>query len=115
MLRSFICRSARWVVDTGIEAMGWSRERAIRYFMDTVGRNRRATEREIDRYIVRPGQAAAYKIGHNEMLRIRDETRARLGTRFDLKSYHDLVLLSGDMPLEVLAGLAREWDGTRVR
>ncbi len=114
MLQSFIFRSARLVVDTGIHAMGWSRERAIRYFMDTVGRNRRATEREIDRYIVRPGQAAAYKIGHNEMLRIRDETRARLGTRFDLKSYHDLVLLSGDMPLEVLAGLAREWDGTRV-
>ncbi len=114
MLQSFIFRSARLVVDTGIHAMGWSRERAIRYFMDTVGRNRRATEREIDRYIVRPGQAAAYKIGHNEMLRIRDETRTRLGARFDLKSYHDLVLLSGDMPLEVLAALAREWDGTRV-
>ena len=113
MLQSFIFRSARLVVDSGIHAMGWSRERAVRYFMDTVGRNRAATEREIDRYIVRPGQAAAYKIGHNEMLRIRDETRARLGTRFDLKSYHDLVLLSGDMPLEVLAGLAREWDGTR--
>jgi uncharacterized protein (DUF885 family) len=114
MLQSFIFRSARLVVDTGIHAMGWNRERAIRYFMDTVGRNRGATEREIDRYIVRPGQAAAYKIGHNEMLRIRDDTRTRLGPRFDLKSYHDLVLLSGDMPLEVLAGLAREWDGAQV-
>ena len=114
MLQSFLFRSARLVVDTGIHAMGWSRERAIRYFMDTVGRNRAATEREIDRYIVRPGQAAAYKIGHNEMLRIRDETRTRLGPRFDLKSYHDLVLLSGDMPLEVLAGLAREWNGARL-
>ena len=114
MLQSFIFRSARLVVDTGIHAMGWSRERAIRYFMDTVGRNRAATEREIDRYIVRPGQAAAYKIGHNEMLRIRDETRTRLGPRFDLRSYHDLMLLSGDMPLEVLAGLAREWDGNRL-
>lgn len=114
MLQSFIFRSARLVVDSGIHAMGWSRERAIRYFMDTVGRNRAATEREIDRYIVRPGQAAAYKIGHNEMLRIREETRQRLGGKFDLKSYHDLVLLSGDMPLEVLAGLAREWDGGRI-
>lgn len=113
MIQSFIFRSARLVVDSGIHAMGWSRERAIRYFMDTVGRNRAATEREIDRYIVRPGQAAAYKIGHNEMLRIREETRRRLGQNFDLKAYHDLVLLSGDMPLEVLARLARQWDGGR--
>jgi uncharacterized protein (DUF885 family) len=114
MIQSFIFRSARLVVDSGIHAMGWTRERAIRYFMDTVGRNRAASEREIDRYIVRPGQAAAYKIGHNEMLRIREETRRRLGAKFDLKSYHDLVLLSGDMPLEVLARLAREWDGARI-
>jgi len=111
MIQSFLFRSARLVVDSGMHAMGWSREQAIRYFMDTVGRNRAATEREIDRYIVRPGQACAYKIGHNEMLRIRDATRRRLGSRFDIRAYHDLVLLSGDMPLEVLAGLARDWDG----
>lgn len=113
MIQSFIFRSARLVVDSGLHSMGWSREQAIRYFMETVGRNRAASEREIDRYIVRPGQAAAYKIGHNEMLRIRGETRRRLGARFDLKAYHDLVLLSGDMPLEVLARLARQWDGSR--
>lgn len=114
MIQSFIFRSARLVVDSGLHAKGWSRDQAIRYFMETVGRNRRATEREIDRYIVRPGQAAAYKIGHNEMLRIRDQTRRRLGARFDLKAYHDLVLLSGDMPLEVVARLAQQWDGRRV-
>jgi uncharacterized protein (DUF885 family) len=114
MIQSFLFRSARLVVDTGIHAMGWDRERAIRYFMDTVGRNRGATEREIDRYIARPGQATAYKIGHNEMLRIREETRRRLGARFDIRAYHDLVLLSGDLPLEVLAALARDWDGSRV-
>jgi uncharacterized protein (DUF885 family) len=110
-IQSFLFRSARLVVDSGMHAKGWSREQAIRYFMDTVGRNRAATEREIDRYIVRPGQACAYKIGHNEMLRIRDATRRRLGSRFDIRAYHDLVLLSGDMPLEVLAALAGEWDG----
>jgi len=110
-IQSFLFRSARLVVDTGMHAKGWGREQAIRYFMDTVGRNRAATEREIDRYIVRPGQACAYKIGHNEMLRIRDATRRRLGSRFDIRAYHDLVLLSGDMPLEVLAALAGEWDG----
>ena len=92
----------------------WASTVAIRYFMDAVGRNRAATEREIDRYIARPGQAAAYKIGHNEMLRIREETRRRLGARFDIKAYHDLVLLSGDLPLEVLAALGRDWDGARV-
>jgi uncharacterized protein (DUF885 family) len=110
-VQSFLFRSARLVVDSGMHAKGWSREQAIRYFMETVGRNRAATEREIDRYIVRPGQACAYKIGHNEMLRIREATRRRLGSRFDIRAYHDLVLLSGDMPLEVLAGLAGEWDG----
>jgi uncharacterized protein (DUF885 family) len=114
MIQSFLFRSARLVVDTGIHAMGWDRERAIRYFMDTVGRNRGATEREIDRYVARPGQATAYKIGHNEMLRIREETRRRLGARFDIKAHHDLVLLTGDLPLEVLAALARDWDGSRV-
>ncbi len=114
MIQSFLFRSARLVVDTGIHAMGWDRERAIRYFMDTVGRNRGATEREIDRYIARPGQATAYKIGHNEMLRIREATRRRLGSRFDIKAYHDLVLLAGDVPLEVLAAMARDWDGTRI-
>jgi uncharacterized protein (DUF885 family) len=114
MIQSFLFRSARLVVDTGIHAKGWSREKAIAYFADTVGRNPGATEREIDRYIVRPGQAAAYKIGHNEMLRIREETRRRLGSRFDIKAYHDLVLLTGDIPLEVLASLARGWDGSRI-
>jgi uncharacterized protein (DUF885 family) len=114
MIQSFLFRSARLVVDTGIHAKGWDRERAIRYFMDTVGRNRGSTEREIDRYVARPGQATAYKIGHNEMLRIREETKRRLGSRFDLKAYHDLVLLSGDIPLEVLASMARAWDGGRI-
>jgi uncharacterized protein (DUF885 family) len=114
MIQSFLFRAARLVVDTGIHAMGWDRERAIAYFVDAVGRNRAATEREIDRYVARPGQATAYKIGHNEMLRIRDETRRRLGARFDIKAYHDLVLLSGDIPLQVLASLARDWDGGAV-
>jgi uncharacterized protein (DUF885 family) len=111
MIQSFLFRAARLVVDTGLHAMGWSRERAIRYFMDTVGREQFGSEREIDRYLVWPGQATSYKIGHNEILRIRDETRRRLGSRFDIRAFHDLVLLSGSMPLEVLSSLARDWDG----
>lgn len=114
MIQSFLFRAARLVVDTGMHALGWSRERAIRYFIDTVGREQLSSEREIDRYIAWPGQATAYKIGHNEMLRIREATRRRLGDRFNIKSYHDLVLLSGDMPLEVLSALASDWAGGPV-
>jgi uncharacterized protein (DUF885 family) len=114
MIQSFLFRSTRLVVDTGMHAMGWSREKAITFFMAAVGRERASAEREIDRYIVWPGQACSYKIGHNEMLRIREETRRRLGARFDIRAYHDLLLLSGDMPLEVLARMAREWDGSRM-
>jgi uncharacterized protein (DUF885 family) len=114
MIQSFLFRAARLVVDTGMHAMGWSRERAIRYFMDIVGREQLGSEREIDRYLVWPGQATSYKIGHNEILRIRDQTRRRLGSRFDIKAFHDLVLLSGSMPLEVLSSLANSWDGDRL-
>ena len=114
MIQSFLFRAARLVVDTGLHAMGWSRERAIRYFMETVGREQLGSEREIDRYLVWPGQATSYKIGHNEILRIRGETQRRLGSRFDIKAFHDLVLLSGSMPLEVLSSMASGWDGSRI-
>lgn len=102
------------VVDTGMHALGWDRERAVRTFMEVTGRERLGAEREIDRYIVWPSQATAYKVGHNEMLRIREETRRRLGARFDLKAYHDVVLLAGDVPLAVLAEMARALDAGRV-
>lgn len=114
MIQSFLFRAARLVVDTGLHSMGWSRDRAVHYFMDTVGRAQLGSEREIDRYLVWPGQATSYKIGHNEILRIREQTRRRLGSRFDIKAFHDLVLLSGDMPLEVLASLANDWTGNRL-
>jgi uncharacterized protein (DUF885 family) len=114
MLQSFLYRAARIVMDTGMHAKGWERDQTIRYFVETVGLDPLSATSEVERYIVWPGQATSYKLGHNEMLRIRAEARQRLGSRFDLKSFHDLVLLSGDMPLEVLAGMAREWDGGRV-
>jgi uncharacterized protein (DUF885 family) len=114
MLQSFLYRAARIVMDTGMHSRGWERDATIRYFQDTVGLDPISATSEVDRYVVWPGQATAYKLGHNEMLRIRDEARQRLGTRFDLKNFHDLVLLSGDMPLEVLAGMARQWDGSRL-
>ena len=113
MIQSFMYRSARLVVDTGMHAKGWSREQAIRYFMENVGLDELSSTSEIERYVVWPGQACSYKIGHNEMVRLREEARTRLGGRFDLKGFHDAVLLNGDMPLEVLAGVVADWTRQR--
>ncbi|HEY0012696.1 MAG TPA: DUF885 family protein [Allosphingosinicella sp.] len=109
MLQSFLYRAARIVVDTGMHAKGWGRDQAIRYFAENVGLNPIAAESEIDRYIVWPGQAASYKLGHNEFVRLREDARRRLGARFDIKGFHDAVLLNGDMPLEVLGTVVNDW------
>ena len=68
-----------------------------------------SAESEVDRYVVWPGQACSYKIGHTEIVRLREQAKARLGDRFDLKGFHDAVLLGGDMPLEVLGTVIAEW------
>jgi len=113
MLQSFLYRAARIVIDTGMHARGWSREQAIRYFVATVGLDQLSATSEVERYVVWPGQACSYKIGHNEMVRLREDARARLGARFDLKGFHDAVLLNGDMPLEVLAIVVDDWVRAR--
>jgi len=109
MLQSFLYRAARIVVDTGMHAKGWERDRAIAYFAENVGLNPIAAQSEIDRYIVWPGQAASYKLGHNEFVRLREQARQRLGPRFDIKGFHDAVLMNGDMPLEVLGTVVADW------
>jgi uncharacterized protein (DUF885 family) len=114
MLQSFLYRAARIVVDTGMHAKGWERDRAIRYFAENVGLNPIAAESEIDRYIVWPGQAASYKLGHNEIVRLREDARARLGPRFDLKSFHDAVISNGEMPLEILGIVVSAWVASRA-
>ncbi|HKR25678.1 MAG TPA: DUF885 family protein, partial [Allosphingosinicella sp.] len=114
MIQSFMYRSARLVVDTGMHAKGWSREQAIRFFMENVGLDELSSTSEIERYVVWPGQACSYKIGHNEIVRLREDAKARLGPRFDLKSFHDAILLNGDMPLEVLATVVADWVRART-
>ena len=109
MLQSFLYRAARIVMDTGMHAKGWGRDDTIRYFVDTVGLDPGSAESEVDRYVVWPGQACSYKIGHTEIVRLREQAKARLGPRFDLKGFHDAVLLGGDMPLEVLGTVVVEW------
>jgi uncharacterized protein (DUF885 family) len=101
MLQSFLFRATRLVVDTGIHAKRWSREQATDYFLRTTGIARGRGQNEIDRYSVWPGQATSYKIGHTVWMRLRDEARAKLGDRFDLKEFHQVLLL-GAMPLTVL-------------
>ena len=115
MLQSFLYRAARIVMDTGMHAKGWERDRTIRYFVETVGLDPGAAESEVDRYVVWPGQACSYKIGHNEFVRLREQARSRLGERFDLKGFHDAVLLNGDMPLEVLATVVADWTAQQLR
>lgn len=101
MLQSFLFRATRLVVDSGMHAKRWSREQATDYFLRTTGIARGRGQNEIDRYTAWPGQALSYKIGHTVWLRLRDEARAKLGSRFDLKEFHQVLLL-GSMPLTIL-------------
>jgi uncharacterized protein (DUF885 family) len=109
MLQASLFRACRIVVDTGIHWKGWSREKAIAYLIDNAGETPDDARREIERYCAWPGQACGYKIGHLEFLRLRDRAKARMGPRFDLKGFHDAVLLNGAMPLEVLGHVVDAW------
>lgn len=102
-------RANRCVVDTGIHHFRWSREKAVRYFVDAQGDTEGDAGREIDRYTVNPGQAASYKLGHATFVAIRDKAKARMGTRFDLKRYHSAVLANGRVPLDVLTRIGDDW------
>ncbi len=96
-------RACRLVVDTGLHAKRWSREQAIRFFMEENGNKRAQVESEVDRYCSWPGQACGYKVGHSEVVRLRQSAREALGSRFDLKAFNDSVVLGGNVPLDVLA------------
>lgn len=102
-------RAARLVVDTGIHAMKWSREQAIAYFDENMPGTHYDNAREIDRYIVLPGQANAYEVGKNEILKLRAEAKAALGSRFVLRDFHDTVVDSGPLPLPILDENVRAW------
>lgn len=112
-LQSFLYRAARIVLDTGIHAQGWSREKAVAYMLETVGLPQGAAENEIDRYVVWPGQACGYKIGHTEIDRLRSKAKTALGGRFDLKGFHDVVLLGGAVPLTILEQVVDAWTDSR--
>ncbi len=104
-----LMRAARLVVDTGLHAFGWSRERALDYLAGHVPMPREFLAAEIDRYVVMPGQALAYLTGKLEILRIREDARSRLGPAFSLPAFHAAVLDHGSLPMPVLARSVAEW------
>ena len=101
-LHDAMLRAVRLVVDTGLHAMKWSREKAIRYYSETLGDSVAGATTEVERYCVWPGQACSYMLGKLEILKQRARAEAALGARFDLRKFHDAVLLNGAVPLSVL-------------
>jgi uncharacterized protein (DUF885 family) len=100
-LQSFLFRSARLVVDTGLNSKGWSREQAVDYMTKTTGFPRARVQREVERYCISIGQACSYKVGHLAWLRAREKAKSILGAKFDIKQFHE-VLKDGSMPLTIL-------------
>ncbi|WP_223798606.1 DUF885 domain-containing protein [Sphingomonas nostoxanthinifaciens] len=105
-LQSELFRAARIVVDTGIHHLRWTREQGVQWMVEHGGELPGPTDREVVRYCVYPGQACSFKVGANAIVAAREAARKRLGSRFDVRAYHDLVLRSGPMPMSVLEAAA---------
>ena len=102
-------RAVRLVVDTGIHEKKWTREQAIEYMIAHTGMPKGDVTAEIERYIVDPGQACAYKIGQLKILELREKTRQALGEKFSLKAFHHLILTNGSMPLEIMEKVVEDF------
>jgi uncharacterized protein (DUF885 family) len=102
-------RACRLVVDTGMHAFGWSRQKAIDYMLDNTAASVLEATREIDRYITWPAQALSYKIGELKIRELRTRAETELGSSFDIRSFHDTVIGNGSLPIAVLEELVSEW------
>ena len=105
-------RAVRLVVDTGIHAMGWTRERALAEFIAATGLPRSNAVSEVDRYCAWPGQACGYKLGQTEIVAQRTRAQASLGKRFDLRDFDQAVVEGGNVPLDVLAKNVEDYIAT---
>ena len=102
-------RAMRLVVDTGIHAKGWTRDQAIEYMLANSAMGRTDATAEVERYIAIPSQALAYKVGALTIQRLRREAEAALGSKFDIRAFHDQVLNTGALPMPVLEAKIRAW------
>ena len=108
-------RAARLVVDTGMHALGWSRQQSIDFMAERTGVNRNFVSAEVDRYTSQPGQALAYMIGKLKFDELRDRARAKLGARFDIRRFHNAALDQGSLPLSLLEQVVDAWIETETR
>ncbi len=107
-------RAVRLVVDTGMHSEGWPRQQAIDFFKANAPKSELDITNEIDRYIAWPGQALAYKVGQLKILELRDAAQQALGSAFDIREFHDLVLSTGAVPLSVLDHTVRDWIAAKT-
>jgi len=108
-----IFRAARLVVDTGIHSKKWTREQAVQYMLENIANPEGDIRAEVDRYIVWPGQATAYKIGMLKIIELREHAKTELGDKFDIREFHDVVLANGAVPLSILEELVDEWIASK--
>jgi uncharacterized protein (DUF885 family) len=102
-------RASRLVVDTGMHALGWTREQAQQYLRDNTALSEHDIEEEIDRYISMPGQALAYYLGMTEIFKERHHAEQVLGRKFNIRAFHDAILATGGVPLPVLDEYLEAW------
>ena len=113
MLSNQALRAARLVVDPGMHVLGWTRDQAIQYMLENTAESRNSVESEVDRYLAVPGQATAYMLGSLEIQRLRGDAVQKLGSRFDIKGFHDIILGNGAVSLPMLRQAVAKWVETR--
>ena len=114
-LQSLAFRACRMVVDTGLHSKGWSRERAVNFFVERNGSKKQEVASEVDRYCSWPGQATGYKLGHSEIVGQRSRAQTALGSKYDFKAFNDAVILGGNVPMDVLAKNVERYIGSATR
>ena len=108
-LQNEMWRAVRWVVDTGVHSQHWTRQQMVDYFHEHTAMDEENINTEVDRYIAWPAQALSYKMGQMKILELRERAQKQLGSKFDLRAFHDEVLDSGPLPLDVLEVKINEW------